>query len=402
MNSNTTESSKGLWLLICPIVGFIKSLGDAHTKSSQIVIVLFCCIAGWLMCPYSHELDLFRYVEQFDYLSTMSTSAYLQGLQDFLSFETKTKDYYLETVVFLISRVTSNFHFYYLFFGFVFGLFFAKSMSIFSEHICKNSEVTRYYKYLIFLLVFTIPFTLISSIRMWTAAWVGIYIVLKVFLEKKYRFLLLLPLTVFIHGSYTIFIALILLALICERFPKLNSTLAILVYVSIPMAYLSFALADYFYQFMPTPLQALADSYMDEKQIAALNSEGTGWSWVSNIFDEAVKILYYLFTIFLTINRRKDKDEYSPLYTFLLVLLIFANFTAGIPSLGGRFAAISRPLLVFLWCVTFRKEEYSGLVKLIPFVYSFSFLYWIYYMLPKSTGILPLFTTPIISFFRFL
>lgn len=404
--SMKSNINNGIVFIFSPIIAFIRALGDAYNKNSKLIIVLFCAIVGWSMYPYDSSFDLSRYYDSFGSLLGQSEENYMQGLRDFLSFSSTVKDYYFETVVFLVTKVTRNIHYCYLVFGIVFGVFFAGSMAIMTKHINDNVDFCRYYGYLIFLIVFAIPFTLISSVRFWTAAWVGIYVLLQVFLERKYRYILLLPFAVFIHGSFTIFCGLTLIGLLLSLRPGLQLTrvLIILAFVSIPISYLSIGIADSIQGYLPAPLQRLQANYMSEEHLEAYNNHvGTGFYWVANIFGTLEKTFEAILLILLSSKRWKNNDDiYARLFVVFLVLLSFSNFTASIPSLGKRFHLLSMPIFYFLWCVTFVNREYRSLINLIPGIYSFSFVYWIYRTVMGVVGIIPLLMSPFISFVRFL
>lgn len=391
------------WLLFffIPLFSFISTIKYVDRKAGRVLIVLFCCLVGWLMSPYSQDQDLYRYYEKFEVVSSWNAHTYGINLADYLMFNSGKKDFYFETVTYFCSRLTDNPHFYYLIFGLVFGLFFSKSLSIMiSNFYKKGGKMDTYSGIFFFLIIFSIPFMLISSIRFWTAAWVSIYVALKVLVENKplYSFWLLLAL--FIHGTYLIFIVLFGLSYLLSRTDKFTYFLVVLVYLSIPFSYLSFSVIDSVAQYIPGFLEDTAEVYVGRASNDPI--VGTGFAWVSNIFHEAIKIFDYILIILLTTRRKQGQDEYYRLYIILLVILAFGNFTSNVPSLGGRFFNLDRPILYFMCLMTFQDKQYYRLMKLVPIIYSFSVVYMFYYEIPGTIGLFSLFTPPIISLFKFL
>lgn len=401
MRTATHNSNHWLTFLLLPFVSFVSAIKDADKKSAQVLIVVFCGLVGWLMDPGTDQLDVFRYFERFDYISSWSPSIFGANLLEYLSFNSNTKDFYFETVVYLCSRFIPNPHFYYLIFGLVFGVFFSKSLSIILSNFYDNGGKLDYYSGIfLFLIVFAIPFYLIESVRFWTAAWIGIYVALKVFVEKKTRYILWLALALYIHGTYLIYIVLFVLSYFCSRTNKLTYPLVILVYLSVPFSYLSFDAIDSVAQYIPGFLEHTTDVYVEkvyEEQIT-----GTGFSWVASFFDEAVKIFNYLLIVLLTLSRKVNDDKYSRLYIFLLIIIAFANFTFNVPSLGGRYFVVAEPVLYFLCLMTFKDQKYKTFIKTVPYIFSFSIVYLFYYYLPNCIGLFSLFVSPIISFVKFI
>lgn len=241
---------------------------------------------------------------------------------------------------------------------------------------------------------------MISSVRFWTAAWVGIYVLLKVFVEHKPGNLCWLLFAIFIHGTFLIFGVLVVLSFFLSRTEKFTYPLVILVYLSIPFSYLSFDAISLAYQYIPDFLENTTDYYVGKASEEAV--EGTGFAWLAGIFYEAMHILDLVLIVLLTLNRKQTQDEFSKLYISLLVLLVFANFTSVVPSLGGRFFKIAQPILYFLCLFSLDRNKYNWLVKLVPFIYSFSFVYMFYHEFTGTIGTFSLFVPPFISLFIFL
>ena len=401
MSSKDRVIAKWALLLFAPVLSFFVSLYDAYEKNSKVVLILFCGLVGWLMFPYNTDLDLYAYYEYIRSYGEPNKTAFLGGLSDFLSFDTNVKDYYFESIVYYVSQVTSNYHFVFLVIGLVYGFFFATAMGIITKEIDDSGD-KKYHLTLLFIIFITIPFTYISSVRFWTAAWVAICISLKVFVDKKYYYTLFLPFLVFIHGTFLVFIVLFCITLLIKRIPRINRPLIVLVYLSIPLSFLSIYVGEALYNYLPTPLQHTADFYFSEENLARKSLQGSGYYYVSTIFKSIVTAFKYIMIVLLLNKRWSISDKYPGIHVLTLLMLAFSLFTMGIPSLGGRFFNVAFPLVVFLWICTFKFNDYKQFVYLTPVVFSFDFIYWLYYYVRGTTGIVQLFLSPFFSIFDFI
>ncbi len=389
-------------LFLVPILAYVESMRDAYRKSSQVVITLFCGLYGWLCGPYNEQFDLYRYIEKANLMFWSGDAVFYRDLAFYMAGEANIKDFYFQTIVYCVSFFSTNYHYVFLIIGLVYGFFYAKTYSIIINHITRYVELNRYYNYILFVLFVTLPFTSLGSVRFWTATWISLYVILKVFLEKRYFYILLLPLTIFIHGSFVTTIILIIVSILLSFITQSTKILTVMAFVSIPFSYLSTMLGDIVLDYTPNFLQKTVSLYFSEKNLSRNEVQGSGFSIVTEISNQIISTFRFVLMAILLYFRLKVKDDYSKLYICILVFLVFANFTMAIPSVGGRYAIFAFVLLLFLWCVTFRKQEYSNIIKWIPIVYSFMFVYWIYWDISGSSGLTGLFIPPIISFVRFM
>ena len=95
---------------------------------------------------------------------------------------------------------------------------------------------------------------------------------------------------------------------------------------------------------------------------------------ISKIFSYLV-IIYLNFLVWLFIKNSNliiNNKKTTRLYSFLLMWMIFVNFTMPVPSLGGRFILLSFPIISYIWLVNFYDIKYKIVLYLMPFIFLFS------------------------------
>lgn len=372
---NRDIADKIILFVISPFLAFLYSLQRIKTKSSYIVFFLFSVCFGLSFTVDSGKSELIKldgasYRERFEAYRNVGSQEYYSGLKEFFSFDEGAKDYYFDTVAFYVSRITGNYHVMFMIFAAIFAFFSLKSFKFLTSEDNFNTTLASFILAYLFMInqIFNI-----NGVRFWTAAWIAVYAVFQIFKNgnKKYFFLTLI--TPFFHGSYWIFIGVLLLAYFFKRYEKLWTVLFI---ISFFVSNISVEMARGIIDALPPFLGKMALSYTDQEYIEMRNAAGTGFWWVNELFRYLVMI-YINVTVFLFINNRiqiTSNPKTKNLFAFLLVWMTFANFTMPIPSLGARFVQLSYPLIAYIWLVNFKDVKYQLYLYLIPFV----FLYNIY------------------------
>ena len=223
------------------------------------------------------------------------------------------------------------------------------------------------------VLMFTMPqpiFT-VTGLRFWTAGWLAILCTLKIFLSNNYKYFLILLLTPFIHVVFWVYVFLLVVTFFVVSVEKVSEKILYIVYfLSYPFSYLSmsFALDFVNVDLLPSSLQLMLLTYTSEEQIEEFNDKhGTGWFWVSELFEIALNIYYLLLSCFLILHRNLIlKKEDKRLFLFTLVVYSFANFTSIVPHLGLRFVGFAKILLPLLWFRIFGLNRYKLIIYLYP------------------------------------
>lgn len=370
INNNSTDSvsSKIGLFLLSPILSFIHSLRDINKNSSYLVIFLFsvyfgiCFTVGTDRTVGSNDGIYWRTV--FETYQGYSLNSFLPELREYFSFDSDYKDFFVESLSFIIGRFTDNYHYFFMIFAVIFAVFQLKSLRFFTENI----NFTR--SFFCYCLLFFFSWNQICNIngcRFWTSAWISIYIAFQVFKNNKRKYLLLSLILPFIHGSFWIIVILYGITYLSCQYDKIWTLIFCLSFVFSSLtlgimqdnaSYLPSFLSHYLY-------------YIEEDNLQRVGAYYGG----RTIFENAITIFSNVLILVIVFIRNKELDvDYKRILVFTLALLSFANFTMPIPSVGNRFLLVSYPLIAYCYLVYCPNGNFQKLAYLIPLL----FLYRIY------------------------
>lgn len=373
---NYNSSIKYFLFLVNPIISLIFSIRSIKEKSSYVVIFLFFIIFGFSFNALNNiNFDSYFYATSFKFYQNYSYSNYSDDLNNYLRFDDSSKDFFYQTICFIISRFTDNYHYLFATFAALFGFFYLKSLSF----LTKEPQFDYSYRSYLLLFLFTISNTIfnINGIRFWLSAWIGIFCIFQIIQNKKYTYLLLVAFIPFIHASFFSLWAIIVLAIFTKKY---YNFWIILFLVSFIISNLSVELFRAFSTNLPMFLQRSIEGYTDLDYINFRNSKGTGFNWVSIFFSFLTKTFVFL-SVIVFIKERKtiiSNSKSAELFKFLLIWMTFVNFTMPIPSVGVRFINMSHPIIAYIWLIICKNLKYNYLIYTIPIIYSFS-TFWLFY-----------------------
>lgn len=368
---------------VLPFVGFIESFIRPWSLSSRTIIFLWFVVFGICFTPMNKEADSWRYEEEFRINSSATDAHFQEQISDYFHNyqSTQTRDIYIVVMTYLVSRLSTNFHFFFMALAFVFAFFYVKSMKFIVP-----LPNTRYDQYVVpilfFLFCLSNPIFNINGVRFWTAAWIAVFIVFQVLVNKKYIYLLLAPATILVHASFVIFVALLGLYFLLGR---LDGLWRILFIISLFFAAVSFVPNLYLSSSIPLPifLENEVNSYASDTAIADKQLVFQELPMYAQILNILPRILINAIAIVLMLSRKKinGNEENKRIMRYMIVLLTFVNFTFVIPSVGVRFFKMVFPLIVFLLIkqpeVT---AKYKYMVYLLPFAFVLDIIYWFRHM----------------------
>ncbi|WP_419545608.1 EpsG family protein [Odoribacter laneus] len=367
---------KVLLFLVSPFYGFLYALRRIKTKSSFVIFFLFALCFGMAFTPDKRGTEAYidgqNYAEEMPWFANMSDEHFYSEFKEFLAFSEGKKDYYYDFMAFHISKFTSNYHVMFLIFAMVFAFFSLKTYKyLVIEKEFDNSYICILLSY---LFMFNGIFN-INGVRFWTAYWVALLALFKIFKDGNYKYLLLLLITPFFHGSYWLVISLAVIIFLTRKF---YNVWIILYFLSFFFGQLSLQMANESIDYLPTFLQGPALSYISMEKILKSNQVGTGFWIVGEIFNYIVSIFFFVVMIIFIKNKRTilADERVKNIFLLLLSLMTFANFTMPIPSVGIRFIILTYPLVAYIWLVCFKGKFFKGdlFLKFIP-LYFFMTLY---------------------------
>lgn len=375
---------KVLMFLFSPVLGLCYSLKSLGTKSTHIIIFLFCLCFG-LAFTVSNvrtegSIDGITYRAEFEDYQYKSLESFQSDFSDYLSFASGEQDFYCNSLSFLISRFTSNYHIFFLFAALIFSYFQLRSLRFFTSN--KNFANNLFCFILFSLFIWNQIFN-INGVRFWTAAWIAVYSCFQLFVNHNKRYLLLAILTPFVHGSYFIFLIALLIYFLTGRFEKFWKI----------FFWLSFIISTFILQFLtddvlnllPSVFARKAEFYTDSQYLEE-RSAGTGF-WFVDKFFSTLSYIYINFIAVLLIYRNKNKptvDNDKYLLRFLVVWLSLSNILMPIPSVGGRFIQLAYPMIAYLWLSYFSDKIYKRFIYALPFIWFMN----IFHMIQLYAGVL--------------
>lgn len=387
------KAVKVVLFLISPFFSLLYSLRTLKTKSSYVVFFLFAVFFGLAFTTQPHHtMDSVRYIEKFNGYIFYSLNDFLYEFQNFLTFSEGDKDFYFNTVAFIVSRFTDNYHVLFAVFAAVFSYFSLKSFKFLTSS--DNFKTSLFCLILAFMFMRNDIFN-INGVRFWTAAWIATYATFQIYVNKNKKYLLLAIIVPFVHIAYWVYLGLLIIVYFTARYKKVWIILFI---VSFFTSSFIFELIGSVQQYLPPVISKMVDSYTAAEYVSERSE-------VNSVIMHTFSILGGLFrnlVIFLFIKNMKyiDQDKRTDtLFGFLLILATFVNYTMIVPSLGGRFAALMYPFIAHIWIITFGVKRYRYLIYIFPLV-SFSSIYlsYHYYM-----SVLPLsffFSSPIVIIWK--
>ncbi|KAF0236573.1 MAG: hypothetical protein FD181_2624 [Prolixibacteraceae bacterium] len=368
--------------VIWPFGAFLFSLKNLKSKSSFLIFFLFCVLFGYTFIAKNKSFDSYKYVEDFNYTKNYTTTNYTSEIKEYLTFDSRIKDIYVLTCNFLVSRISHNYHFLFGLFAIIFAYFYLKSFRFLVDRPEFSFSVISYI--LAFLFTFSNPIFNINGVRFYTAAWIAVFSLFQITINKNNRYLLLAAITPLIHISYLSVLGVILLYLLLKKYEK---AWIIAYLTSFFVTNIAIENVGFLKEFAPASIQHLIWAYTEGTNLYERLSEFGNLPMYAKVLNILPNIFLNGLMIVFIYNRKKIKNniEAFTVFMFLLVWMTFVNFTWGIPSFGARFLALSIPFIVYLILIT--RKQISVLTKLtylIPIVFSYPILYWVRNMISIS------------------
>lgn len=356
--------------LASPFLSMLYSLRTLNRKSSFVFLYMFCLFFGMALTTASGKTEVFTsdsasYRLKFDiWFNYYDANKFWEGLWDFLSFDGVNKDYYFEVLAFGLTRLTDNYHYFFLVVAAIYAFFMLKSLRYLVT--LREFKVTIPAFILVYFFLDKGIFE-INGVRFWTAYWVAIFSLFKIYVEKNNGYYFLALVTPFFHGAYWVFLGILLLHRILRR--QENILIPFFVF-SIFFGLVSLQLIEYIAKYLPSFLQQMVEAYTDAEYMEFRSAAG-GYGWlmmtVLNYTKFAVvNLLVYLFIM----NQHKIEKSDRDIFTFLLLWLAVFNMLINVPSLGWRFFPLAYPFIAYLWLRVFGIYQFRRLLLLLPVAFS--------------------------------
>lgn len=394
------NNSALIFFFLSPVLGIIEAFKNLKSCQARQALFLFCLCFGFCFCVGTQRIegsaDGISMRMEFEQNKGMSDVEFGNYISDYFDFDTGAQDIYIVTMSYLVGKITDNYHFFFLALAFVFTFFQLKCLKYFvKEENYSNSLIC---------IILTCLFLWnniynINGARFWTASWISVYCVFKIFHDQKPQYFLLALCLPMIHASYLVFPIILLLALFLQKYKK---SLIILFCFSWVFSIIA---TDFNVQLpqwieLPFAISRKFDFYTSEEYIDSLG-KGTGFYWVSQFFKTVSRHFIEILILLISLH---DKNVQNPknlsIVRFMLILAIIANFGMIVPTFGGRIFVVNYALVAYSFLVTFGDSKYKELIYLLPFVWFMN----LFYLFKDVTAVLDFgfVLPPIISFIRYL
>lgn len=386
--------------IINPLIGFLYSLRNIKSKSSYIIFFLFSFIVGIsFTVPSGRTADFTGdgavYRARFDRIASYNKVEFINLYRDYIKFDEGEKDFYATTISYLVSLFTNNYHWVFGIYAIIFGFFLLKSL----HFLTKEKEFTNSIYCFLLAIIFVMSNYIfnINGVRFWTAAWIGVYSMFQIFLNKDKRYFFLAGITPFIHVSFLVYLFVLVLAYFLKKYYRFWFVMFLISFFVSGIALdLLKSVESYFPDFIARTIRLYTDA-----EIITKKNEAT--LWYVKIF-QYLQILAINTTVILFHRNRmviqKNPQTYN-LYLFLMVWMTLVNFLMTIPSLGGRFLQLAIPLIAYIWLMVLDKRKYFTWMIVYFMAFLFSYLYQLRIIL-KVTELEFFIASPIYLIYNYL
>ena len=376
-------SIKFLVFLVSPFLALFFGLLRIKTRSSFILFFLIFITLGLSFTVPERRTDEFNldgvsYRNNFEAYENKSVDTYLSDLEKYISF-TGASDFYDSTINFLVSRCLNNYHLMFLVVSMVFSFFSLASL----KFLVAERHFTNSLSCLILLYLFmTNQIFNINAYRFFTAAWIAVYALLNILLKNNNKYIFLLLLTPFFHGSFFILYVLVFFYSVTGKYLKLWGIFFV---ISFFLSNIALELFRNILDYLPVALANKFYYYLNEDYVLQVNEGGSGYMWVKRLFELIARVSVNSIVLMFVykFSAHIKNTNCQKVYTILLILMTIVNFAMIIPSLGSRFMILALPFIAYIWLVCFYDRKYN------KYLYALGGMFLLHFALPFKVYSLP-------------
>jgi len=385
------DNFKYLILLIWPFGAFLFSLTDITSKSSRVIFFIFCLLFGLSFIPKNQTADSYSYYLEFIQNGNLTLNNLKNIYLDYFSFDGSQRDLYSITMVFIVTRFSDNYHLLFFAYSLIFTYFYISAFGfMLKDNYFRQTIVCLL---LAFLFTFSNPVFNINGVRFWTAAWIAVYGIFKIVVDKNYKYYLLFAIIPLIHISFFSLVFVLVAVLLLIRYEKMW---IIIFFISFFSGMFVQELLINYLDVFPKMFQYTINEYASNIALMEKTKISEKLPLYAIILNRLPFYYLNLLVGILIIYRKKLdlSDSGKNVFIMTLILFSFVNFIYYIPSLGDRYLALTIPFLTILWLRICNDKKIKWLVYAIPLVYSYSLLHWLRNMISVSEPYLYLASLP--------
>jgi hypothetical protein len=343
--------------IIWPVLGLIVAIKNYNRFNADAVILGFCALFGFTFV-ISEEMDGQRYADELKVAYDEPFSSFIDHL---FGLYTTSLDFVEPLITFIVSRFTDSHHILFAIFALIFGWFWLKSIRLVSEKFYFNVNKMSLLFTIFFISI--LPIFSINGFRMWTAAWVFIYGVLNILLNKDKRFFLFCFAACTIHFSFLTANAVLVLWMVLGN---RKWSYLILAFVTLAISEIDLAAVRSYAELLGPAFEQKTKAYAGDEYAANVSEQKVATAWfitLSPILNKYLLLLNILVLFIISLKRKLPKEELN-LLCFTLLFFSFSNVVGLVPS-GGRFATVYFVFASILSIVLFSKYLHKRLDSLL-------------------------------------
>lgn len=358
--------------LVWPFGAMIHSFYKFRQPASKYIVWLFFVFFGFVFIhSYYYGKDAYSYVERF-----MDHHNYWMGFESlknlFYSGDSKYVDVYQPLVTWIVAYFTGNPRWLFAVFAAVFGYFYVQNIWIILNKIPFNKSIDFVTILFIFYFILINPIWNINGVRMWTAAHVFFYGLLKYILEEEKKGQFWILLSVFFHFSFLFPISLFF---VYRFIPKNINIFFVFFIITSFISELDLSALRSSLSFLPEFFQGRVETYTNEayaSSIEAVRREASLHEVLSSIFSRYLPYFWIIIVYYYRNKWLNTKPAIKNLFMFGLFFGGFSQIATNVPS-GSRFMVIVSLILYSVFILMIANNKMSSQLRRIKQI-SFPFI----------------------------
>lgn len=392
---------KFLMFFVWPFSAVIYSFTNFRKRSAPALFWLFCIYFGFVFIysdPVWGGADSGRYAANLTLMHHNPLS--FQNLwHQMYNPLLGSVDIFEPLVTWVVAIFTGDPRFFFLVIAAIFGFFYTQNLWMLYSRITSRPGLFLFLIMLAYGLA--IPIWNINGVRMYTAAHIFIFGVLRHFLYDDKRGFIWSSLAVLVHFSF--FFPLVIL--VAWTFLPLGYSSLFTFYVltfflkELDLGQLRSSLS-----FAPEVFQTRIRGYTNEEYARGAGASGQALAWHVKAAGFAGKVVIISWISAIYLNRQKFENLLPHFKRFFLFALFFgglANIASSVPS-GGRFVAIANmmflAIIILVLSKPFINNRFSMFKKLVLIFVAFSVIFQLRTGLDYM-GFLTFFGNPVLAYF---
>jgi len=345
-STSTTRRNSIFLFLIWPFFALWYALKNYRAHWAKDILWLFVIFYGFtFVVPETRgqkTIDAVSYKDRFEEMAWADDFGFVDIVASLYSEDEEGEQHLdiLDTIImFVVSRVSSNYHTLFAVFGLVFGYFYSRNIWFLIETI--KQPMVKINVLLILTFSFVVGFWQINGFRFWTATQIFLYGTLPYIMDGNKKRLLFSGLAALMHFSFLAPIGVLLAYTVIGN--RMIPFFILFVMTFFVQQLNITAINEALISRTPQVFMPRVESYTGEAYREKISTVYESVNWYIRLYNTALKWSVALFLIAIFATGRKTIKKYKSfnnLFCFTLFIYSFANIFSLIPS-GARFISVA-------------------------------------------------------------